>query len=113
MCEPFFFFFFLHYYAMQYVTLGRTCARGIGRELSKCVTTSTSVSSLTAQLATSLVTEQLSRGTQNIINSVYSDPYARSVTLTTRSDAKLEGEEQVTFFGIILNAINTHHLKIQ
>lgn len=54
------FFFVLHYYAMQYLTLGRTCARRMWRELSKCVTISTPVSSLTAQLATSLVTERFS-----------------------------------------------------
>lgn len=37
---------------MLYLTLWRTCAKGIWRELSKCVTTSTSVSFLTAQLVT-------------------------------------------------------------
>lgn len=43
------------------------CQRDVGRELSECVTTSTSVSSLTAQLATSLVTEQLSRGVRTLL----------------------------------------------
>lgn len=53
---------------MQYLTLGRNmCQRDTGRELSECVTTSTSVSSLTAQLATSLVTEQLSRGVGTLL----------------------------------------------
>ena len=53
---------------MQYLTLGRNmCQRDTGRELCECVTTSTSVSSLTAQLATSLVTEQLSRGAGTLL----------------------------------------------
>lgn len=60
-------FFYYYYYAMQYLTLARTWARGIGRELSKCVTISTSVSSLTAQLATSLVTGELSWGLRTLL----------------------------------------------
>lgn len=60
-------FFFYYYYAMLYLTLARTWARGIGRELSKCVTISTSVSSLTAQLATSLVTGELSWGLRTLL----------------------------------------------
>lgn len=58
--SPVFFLPTLHYYAMPYLTLERTWARGIRGELSKCVTTSTFLSSLTAQLATSLVSGQLS-----------------------------------------------------
>lgn len=55
-------FFFWHCYAMQYLTLGRTCARGLregGGQLSECMTTSTSVSSLTAQLAARALPFQL------------------------------------------------------
>lgn len=50
--RPFFFFTLL---CNAVSDLGKNmCQRDIGRELSECVTTSTSVSSLTAQLATSL-----------------------------------------------------------
>lgn len=45
---------------MQYLTLGRTCARGMwGGGQSECMTTSTSVSSLTAQLAARALPIQL------------------------------------------------------
>lgn len=53
MCEASFFFFTLLCNAVS--DLGKNmCQRDIGRELSECVTISTSVSSLTAQLTTSL-----------------------------------------------------------
>lgn len=78
---------------MQYLTLGRTCARGIGRELSKCVTTSTSVSSLTAQLATSLVTEELTRGLGTLLIQLIQIHRlrARCGTLMEKSGVRLDG----------------------
>lgn len=68
-CVSLFFFFFLPMLLCNVGSdLGKNmCQRDVGRELSECVTTSTSVSSLTAQLATSLVTEQLSRGVRTLL----------------------------------------------
>lgn len=82
-------FFFWHCYAMQYLTLGRTCARGLlgrGGQLSECMTTSTSVSSLTAQLAERALPIQL----------IFFTPPVPFVRTGRRSAARLE--EQVTLF---------------